>query len=206
MKRLHYAKRMHGPSGDIMATLFQQTLAPSLAQGFTRSSEAEAVLASYSVRRAFDEAVIVMHDARQLITSMSIASPSVLLTLITFGAMFEFDVLLIDLSRPAAPVVCSLEKAGAADALDDAVCPMALWVGRAGQVALVPSLAEIDGEDTWPASILFRAGVLQIATAHPFADESVRLEGIERAIEAVARATAAVRSTRTSPTSGVPLL
>ena len=202
MKRLNYAKRMHGPSGDIMATLFQQTLAPSLAQGFTRSSEAEAVLASYSVRRAFDEAVIVMHDARQLITSMSIASPSVSLTLITFCAMFEFDVLLIDLSRPGAPIVCSLEKAGAAYALDDAVCPMVLWLGQEGQVALVPGLAEIDGEDTWPASILFQAGRLQVATAHPFADESVRLEGIERAIDAVARAMDAVRSTRTSPTSG----
>lgn len=202
MKRLNYARRMHGPSGDIMATLFQQTLAPSLTQGFACSTEAEAVLESFSVRRAFEETAIVIPEARQLITSMSIASPSVLLTLNTFAAMFEVDVLLVDLSRPGAPAVCSFERAGAGEALVDAVCPMVLWVNHVGQSALVPGLPEIDGEKTWPASVLFRAGRLQVAAAHPFATEADRIAGIELAIAAVASATAAVRSTRTPSISG----
>lgn len=194
MKRLNYAKRMHGPSGAIMEQLFHQTLAPSLAKGFGTSSEAEAVLASYSIRQAFGETAIITHDQRQLITSISISSPTVLSKFVTVGAMFDFDIVLLDLSRIGAPVVCSIESAGAGEAYNCNVCPLVLWVGPSGQAALVPSRPEIRSEDTWPASILFHHGRLQDAAAHPFADESDRIAGIERAIETVAKATAPARN------------
>ena len=204
MKRLNYAKRLHGPTGDIMRVVFQQTLAPSLAMGFSQNFETGAVSESSSIRQAFGETAVGLNSQRQLITSLSISSPSVLVALLTFGAMFETDLLLIDLSRPDAPIVCSFERAKADETSDEApCCPLVLWVGRAGQVALVPGPAEIPGENTWPASILLNAGRIEEAADHPFADESDRLAGIERAIVTIATATALARNGRSpSPLPG----
>lgn len=193
MHRLNYAKRILQPSGDVMLALFQQTLAPSLTRTAGENLEPEAVSAGVSMHEAFGETAILLRDRRLLITSMAVSSPTVELALNTLATMFETDLLLLDLSRPRAPVICTVLRATAHPELDSDGRDLALWIARSGTVAMVPGRVENGSKSLAPASIMLTARGLAVCP-DPFVNEVDRLAGIERAIEAVAKARATVRS------------
>jgi hypothetical protein len=190
MHRLNYAKRILQPSGDVLLALFQQTLAPSLTQTAGESLKPEAMPADASVHKAFGETAVLLRERHLLITSMAVSSPTVELALSTLGAMFETDLLLLDLSRPRAPVICTVFRATSCPNLNDDSFDLALWIARSGSVAMVPRQVKSGRENQGPPSIMLTAHGLTVSP-DPFVDEVDRLAGIERAIEAVAKARAA---------------